>query len=39
MLLSTLTAYLTALGVDAKVVGEVGGQTVTYDLTSKMDNR
>jgi hypothetical protein len=26
MLLSTLTAYLTALGVDAKVVGEVGGQ-------------
>ena len=39
MLLSTLDAYLTALGVDAKVVIEVDGQTVTYDLTSKRDNR
>jgi transcriptional regulator with XRE-family HTH domain len=33
MLLSTLTAYLTALGVDAKIVVEVGEQTVTYNLT------
>jgi len=32
MLLSTLGAYLTALGVDAKVVIEVDGQTLTYDL-------
>jgi transcriptional regulator with XRE-family HTH domain len=39
MLLSTLDAYLTALGVDAKVVIEVDGETVTYDLTSKRDNR
>lgn len=34
MLLSTLGAYLTALGVDAKVVVQVGDQTVTYDLTA-----
>ena len=33
MLLSTLAAYLDALGVDAKIVVEVGKQTVTYDLT------
>ncbi|HXO50286.1 MAG TPA: helix-turn-helix transcriptional regulator [Mycobacterium sp.] len=39
MRLSTLDAYLTALGVDAKVVIEVDGETVTYDLTSKRDNR
>jgi transcriptional regulator with XRE-family HTH domain len=35
MLLSTLSAYLTALGVDAKIVVEVGGQTMTYDLTAR----
>jgi transcriptional regulator with XRE-family HTH domain len=33
MLLSTLTAYLAALGVNAKIVVEMGDQTVTYDLT------
>ncbi|MDT5231442.1 MAG: hypothetical protein QOJ56_6649 [Mycobacterium sp.] len=33
MLLSTLTAYLTALGVDAQIVVEVGEQTMRYDLT------
>ena len=39
MLLSTLATYLTALGVDASVVIEVHGETVTYDLTSKRGNR
>jgi transcriptional regulator with XRE-family HTH domain len=34
MLISTLASYLTALGVDAKIVVEVGEQTVTYDLTA-----
>jgi transcriptional regulator with XRE-family HTH domain len=34
MLLSTLGAYLAALGVDAKIVVEVGEQTVTYELTA-----
>jgi predicted transcriptional regulator len=34
MLLSTLASYLAALGADAKVVVELGGQTVTYVLTS-----
>jgi transcriptional regulator with XRE-family HTH domain len=34
LLLSTLRAYLTALGVDAQIVIEVGEQTVTYDLTA-----
>src|ERR1700694_3457642 len=33
MLISTLASYLTALGVDAKLVGEVGGNTLTYTLT------
>lgn len=33
MLLSTLSAYLTALGVDAQIVVEVGGHATTYDLT------
>ena len=33
MLISTLASYLAALGVDAKIVVEVCGQTVTYDLT------
>jgi len=33
MLLSTLAAYLTALGVEAQIVVEVGGQAMTYDLT------
>jgi predicted transcriptional regulator len=34
MLLSTLAAYLDALGVCAQLVVEVGEQTVTYDLTA-----
>ena len=33
MLISTLASYLTALGVDAQIVVEVGKQTVTYNLT------
>jgi transcriptional regulator with XRE-family HTH domain len=35
MLLSTLGAYLTALGVGAQIVVEVGDQTMTYDLTAQ----
>ncbi len=34
MLISTLTSYLKALGVNASLVVEVGEQTVTYDLTA-----
>jgi transcriptional regulator with XRE-family HTH domain len=34
MLISTLASYLAALSVDAKMVVEVGEQTVTYDLTA-----
>jgi transcriptional regulator with XRE-family HTH domain len=34
MLISTLASYLAALGVDAKIVVEVGEQTVMYDVTS-----
>jgi transcriptional regulator with XRE-family HTH domain len=33
MLVSTLAAYLAALGVDAKIVIEVGEEIVTYNLT------
>jgi transcriptional regulator with XRE-family HTH domain len=33
MLLSTLSAYLAALGVDASLVVEVGKETVTHGLT------
>ena len=39
MLISTLASYLTALGVDAKIVVEVGEQTVTYDLTGGRGER
>jgi transcriptional regulator with XRE-family HTH domain len=35
MLLGTLSAYLTALGVDAQLVVEVGDQTMAYDLTAQ----
>jgi transcriptional regulator with XRE-family HTH domain len=35
MLLSTLSGYLTALDVDAKLVVEVGDQTMTYDVTAR----
>jgi hypothetical protein len=34
MLLSTLASYLTALGVAAQLVVEVGEETVAYDLTA-----
>lgn len=34
MLLSTLAAYLDALGVRAQLFIEIGGQTLTYDLTA-----
>jgi transcriptional regulator with XRE-family HTH domain len=34
MLISTLASYLAALGVDAKIVIDVGEETVTYDLTA-----
>ena len=33
LLLSTLSAYLTALGVTASLVVSVGGKTITQDLT------
>jgi predicted transcriptional regulator len=39
MLLSTLTAYLGALGVNAKIVVEMGERTVTYDLTPERRKR
>ena len=39
MLISTLASYLAALGVDAKIVVEVGEQTVTYDLTAGRGTR
>jgi predicted transcriptional regulator len=35
MLLSSLGAYLTALGAHAKIVVEIGGHTVTYKLTGR----
>jgi hypothetical protein len=34
MLLSTLRGYLTALGVDAQIVVQVGDHTMTFDLTT-----
>jgi predicted transcriptional regulator len=37
MLLSSLTSYLSALGVIAEIVIEVGGQTVTHHLTAKSE--
>jgi predicted transcriptional regulator len=33
MLVSTLSAYLSALGAEARLVVSVAGQTLTYDLT------
>ena len=35
MLLSTLSAYLTALGTSARLTINVNGQTVEHDLTPK----
>jgi transcriptional regulator with XRE-family HTH domain len=34
MLISTLASYLAALGVEAKIVVELGDQAATYDLTA-----
>ena len=34
MLMGTLVSYLTALGVDAQIVVEVGEQTLAYNLTA-----
>jgi transcriptional regulator with XRE-family HTH domain len=39
MLLSTLTSYLTALGVTASLVVEVNEQIVTYDITAGRGTR
>lgn len=39
MLLSTLASYLTALGVEAQIVVEVGDETLTYDLTTRRKTR
>lgn len=39
MLLSTLGAYVTALGLDAKVVVEVGEQIVVYELSAGRGER
>ena len=39
MLISTLASYLAALGAEAKLVVEVGEQTVTYNLTSGRGKR
>ena len=39
MLISTLASYLAALGADAKLVVEVGEQTVTYNLTGGRGKR
>ena len=39
MLLSTLSAYLIALGVRAQIVVEMGDETLTYDLTTRGKTR
>lgn len=39
MLLGTLASYLTALGVDAQIVVEVGEETMTYSLTTRRKSR
>jgi transcriptional regulator with XRE-family HTH domain len=39
MLISTLSSYLTALGVDAQILVEVGEQTVAYNLTAARGKR
>ena len=39
MLISTLSSYLAALGVQAKIVVEVSDQTETYDLTQGREAR
>jgi transcriptional regulator with XRE-family HTH domain len=39
MLISTLASYLAALGVEAKIVVQMGDQAVTYDLTVERGKR
>jgi transcriptional regulator with XRE-family HTH domain len=39
MLVSTLASYFTALGVQASIIVEVDGQTVTHDLTAGKGGR
>jgi predicted transcriptional regulator len=39
MLLSTLSGYLTALGVDAQIVVKIGDQTMTSNLTTPRKRR
>jgi transcriptional regulator with XRE-family HTH domain len=39
MLISTLASYLAALGVEAKIVVELGDQAATYDLTARRGKR
>ena len=39
MLLSTLAAYLDALGVRAQLVVEIGEETATYDLKARRGKR
>jgi transcriptional regulator with XRE-family HTH domain len=39
MLLSTLSGYLTALGVNAQIVVEINGQILTYELTAQKGAR
>jgi transcriptional regulator with XRE-family HTH domain len=39
MLISTLASYLRALGLDAKIIVEIGERTVTYDLTARRGTR
>ena len=39
MLISTLASYLAALGLEAKLVVQMGDQLVTYDLTARKGKR
>ena len=39
MLISTLASYLVALGVETKLVVQMGDQVVTYDLTARKGKR
>lgn len=38
MLVSTVVSYLKALGVAARIVVELGDQTLTYDLTGRKED-
>jgi transcriptional regulator with XRE-family HTH domain len=39
MLIGTLASYLAALGVEAKLVVQMGDQVVTHDLTARKGKR